>query len=274
MNQTYTEPTASLLSLGDPRQIDASNNFRKWPDYIKKDGFSLKDVPHLIQMLKDPAFKTANSNDPIIWADLHAWRVLGQLRAVDAIQDLIHCLDYKKENEVDDWSMEEIPSILAKMGVNSIEPLSCYIQDPSKDCWSITAAGRALELIGTDYPEMRKACVDAISKRLERYSENEDVLNALLIGNLVDLKAVESLDLIRSTFLANTVDITVMGDLEDVEIELGVRKVRVTPKPRFHLCGSHCFHGAEPQVRRSPKIGRNDPCPCGSGKKYKKCCLE
>ncbi len=22
-----------------------------------------------------------------------------------------------------------------------------------------------------------------------------------------------------------------------------------------------------------PKIGRNDPCPCGSGKKYKKCCL-
>ena len=22
------------------------------------------------------------------------------------------------------------------------------------------------------------------------------------------------------------------------------------------------------------KIGRNDPCPCGSGKKYKKCCLE
>jgi len=26
-------------------------------------------------------------------------------------------------------------------------------------------------------------------------------------------------------------------------------------------------------VRRGPKVGRNDPCPCGSGKKYKKCCL-
>ena len=24
--------------------------------------------------------------------------------------------------------------------------------------------------------------------------------------------------------------------------------------------------------RQNPKIGRNDPCPCGSGKKYKKCC--
>ena len=25
-------------------------------------------------------------------------------------------------------------------------------------------------------------------------------------------------------------------------------------------------------VREEPKIGRNDPCPCGSGKKYKNCC--
>ncbi|MBR6467995.1 MAG: SEC-C domain-containing protein, partial [Desulfovibrio sp.] len=22
----------------------------------------------------------------------------------------------------------------------------------------------------------------------------------------------------------------------------------------------------------APRVGRNDPCPCGSGKKYKKCC--
>ena len=29
---------------------------------------------------------------------------------------------------------------------------------------------------------------------------------------------------------------------------------------------------AVPVVRDAPKVGRNDPCPCGSGKKYKKCC--
>ena len=28
----------------------------------------------------------------------------------------------------------------------------------------------------------------------------------------------------------------------------------------------------EPADRKAPKIGRNEPCPCGSGKKYKKCC--
>ena len=28
---------------------------------------------------------------------------------------------------------------------------------------------------------------------------------------------------------------------------------------------------AQQPMRASPKIGRNDPCPCGSGKKYKQC---
>jgi SEC-C motif-containing protein len=28
---------------------------------------------------------------------------------------------------------------------------------------------------------------------------------------------------------------------------------------------------ARPVVRETPKVGRNDPCPCGSGQKYKKC---
>jgi len=27
-------------------------------------------------------------------------------------------------------------------------------------------------------------------------------------------------------------------------------------------------------VRLGPRAGRNDPCPCGSGKKYKKCCID
>lgn len=30
--------------------------------------------------------------------------------------------------------------------------------------------------------------------------------------------------------------------------------------------------GEKPLVRETPKVGRNDPCPCGSGKKFKKCC--
>jgi uncharacterized protein YecA (UPF0149 family) len=39
---------------------------------------------------------------------------------------------------------------------------------------------------------------------------------------------------------------------------------------------AECSHSAKPAVQTvkldAPKVGRNDPCPCGSGKKYKKCC--
>jgi hypothetical protein len=45
-----------------------------------------------------------------------------------------------------------------------------------------------------------------------------------------------------------------------------------------HVHGPNCNHGHHfapvfTQVRNGPKIGRNDPCICGSGKKHKKCCL-
>jgi hypothetical protein len=33
------------------------------------------------------------------------------------------------------------------------------------------------------------------------------------------------------------------------------------------------YEASQPLVREGRKIGRNEPCPCGSGKKYKKCCL-
>ncbi len=66
---------------------------------------------------------------------------------------------------------------------------------------------------------------------------------------------------------------------------------KVTPKAHVHTHGPGCSHdhgpgqdhghetfdpsamyaGKQPVFRTEPKVGRNDPCPCGSGKKYKKC---
>ena len=49
-------------------------------------------------------------------------------------------------------------------------------------------------------------------------------------------------------------------------------------RSRFGRAGGRWYYidgeVPKPQTQRhdAPKIGRNDPCPCGSGKKYKKCC--
>jgi hypothetical protein len=57
----------------------------------------------------------------------------------------------------------------------------------------------------------------------------------------------------------------------------GVNESASTPAiPEPHVHGPGCNHGhhhdVEPYVRTAPKVGANDPCPCGSGKKHKKCC--
>ncbi|MBQ7600326.1 MAG: SEC-C domain-containing protein, partial [Clostridia bacterium] len=58
----------------------------------------------------------------------------------------------------------------------------------------------------------------------------------------------------------------------------------VMPKPRDEMKrvqvvkvvgeggGSSEAQRKKPVVNKTAKVGRNDPCPCGSGKKYKKCC--
>ena len=57
-------------------------------------------------------------------------------------------------------------------------------------------------------------------------------------------------------------------------------RIRITPQerasivaPKKEIVLSHGDGGGSSQVKRkTPKVGRNNPCPCGSGKKYKRCC--
>ncbi len=67
-------------------------------------------------------------------------------------------------------------------------------------------------------------------------------------------------DLFEKTFVER-VDIKEYLPSEDIRLlEKGARKQKYGKTQRVVT------------VREGPKIGRNDPCPCGSGKKYKKCC--
>jgi preprotein translocase subunit SecA len=57
--------------------------------------------------------------------------------------------------------------------------------------------------------------------------------------------------------------------MDDMEAEFQRRKRRELDQAR--MAGAS-LAGPVQQVVRGEKVGRNDPCPCGSGKKYKKCC--
>jgi preprotein translocase subunit SecA len=57
--------------------------------------------------------------------------------------------------------------------------------------------------------------------------------------------------------------------MDDMEEAFQRRKRRELEQARMAGAGEQ---GTVQQVVRGDKVGRNDPCPCGSGKKYKKCC--
>ena len=89
-----------------------------------------------------------------------------------------------------------------------------------------------------------------------------------------------------SEWLGLTILRTEKGGTNDTEglVEFSA-KFRVEGKDQEHVEtaifgreeGQWVYTGQQKPVahtvkREAPKIGRNDPCPCGSGKKYKKCC--
>ena len=288
MNTEYTPPVNKLLTYGDCR------NFRKWPNYLEL-GLTAEHIPELIRMVTDEELNWADSDSLEVWAPVHAWRALGQLKAEEAIESLMNLFH---ELEDSDWAGEELPEVYGMIGAKAIPTLAVYLADTSHDVFPRIRAARSLECIGNQDPEARAECISILTRQLEHFTENDPEMNALLISHLIDLKAVESIASIRAAFAKECVDYTIDGDVEDVEIELGLRKERATPAnyptiaDKFPALKEMAFVfermlAAEsnkplsrlgqkilPEIpKKTTKVGRNDPCPCGSGKKYKKCCL-
>ena len=217
MNDDYPFPVSQLLSIGDVR------NLHPWPDYLSL-GIEQNHTPLLIKMGTDPKLNKADSESLEVWAPIHAWRTLGLLRSEDAILPLMALFE-----EDDDWTAQELPEIYALIGSRAIPALSSYLANSSHDMYARAIAAHCLERIGTKHPEVRSECIAALTTQLEQFKENEPELNAFLIGYLVDLKAVESAQVMEDSFASDFVDESIVGDWEDVQIELGLIQTRTSP---------------------------------------------
>ncbi len=271
MLHTYSDPVAKLLTIGEPAE---GRRRDRWLDYLQL-GLTESDVPELIRMAADRALNGADPKSLDVWAPLHAWRALGQLRAQQAVQPLVRLFDELPE---DDWLPTDLMTIFAMIGPASIAPLTDFLANHDIDEFRRLPVTECLEAIAEAHPHTRDDCVGVLLKQLEKYETNGETLNAFVILALVKLNATEAISLIRKAFASDLVDLPVQGDLEDVEIEMGLRTHRSTPRPRLHPFYGFAerdeeTYAAPAPPRRAAKVGRNQPCPCGSGKKFKKCCL-
>ena len=83
----------------------------------------------------------------------------------------------------------------------------------------------------------------------------------------------EMMSRIQSNVIGKVFHIQIARD--DAEIPAYEHKKRQMTMGRGDVPGEEEAAQAKVKTirRQSPRIGRNDPCPCGSGKKYKKCCM-
>jgi len=264
----YSEQLKQLLTLREPQQ-DASLNYSSL-------GFCVTHVDELIRMATDPELLNADEGNISFWGAVHAWRALGELKITRAI---VPMLDLREQYSFDLLFDEEFPAVIALMGKSAIPELKRYLFDENREEVERSNALPCLEEIGGAY---RQECLSIITELLQETRQDCKILAGLAICVLVELEATETIETIRDVFARDCVDIGIPGDIEDVEIALGLRSKRDTPAPNYNFLPPEMTQTLErlleleeskSDAQSNSKVGRNDPCPCGSGKKYKKCCL-
>ena len=218
-SKPYPELVLDLLDLGEA-------DWEEWEDYQAL-GFTREHIPDLIRMATD-RYLIVEAEEPEFWAPIHAWRALAQLGAKEAIEPLIR--NYNLFEIADsDWLSDDLPDALVKLGPDCMPALAMYLIDTRHDTFPRMSAGETIKRIAQEYPDASDQAKGVLLSALELFEENEEDLNGALMADLLDLKAVEAMPLIRRAFDADAIDITIAGDLEDAEIELGFREERATP---------------------------------------------
>ncbi len=242
-----------------------------------------------------------------ITALIPAFHLLGEFRETGAYRPLLQLmrqppdtLDHLLGDAVTETSFR----VIAATFDGDLQPLFAFIQDADADVFARSSMFDALILIAQIHPSKRSSIEDYFRKfRQLCRDDNEDVLVGWLDG-LVDLALVDMAPEIRATFEADLIpkDYCTLEDiLRDLNVSaesdgqplnpryrLGMITDAVTELSKWHgyssaylakqkkkkaLSATRAMPWAETFMHGSQSAGRNDPCPCGSGKKFKKCCL-
>jgi hypothetical protein len=222
MSQPYTHPVDRLLTLGEAsgRTLDVPN--------FEGLGLGHEHVGELVRMATDPELNYADSESAEVWAPTHAWRALAHLRAAEAAEPLTRFLAGLKDD--DDWAFDELPEILARIGPPALPHLAALLNDPAAISWNRIAAARAAREMVEHHPEVRDEVVALLTDVVARSAEHPGDLTSHAVGDLCTLEAAESAPVIEKAFQAGHVNRAIVGDWEDVQIELGLLSTRITPR--------------------------------------------
>jgi hypothetical protein len=255
---TYAAPVDALLSIGEPHG-------RRWPNYLDQFNLTTADIPELIRMATDSDLNWAESESLEVWAPVHAWRSLGQLKAEAAIEPLISIFN---EMEDSDWFREEMPDVFGLIGPTSIPGLAEFLANPNNLFYSRWMSADTLVKIGQEHPSARDECLSRLVQQLDRYAKNSRELNGALVCSLINLEGKEAVATMEAAFSAKRVDTSMAGDWLDIQHSLGLLTKSEVYELRKHVDTEHL--GTKATKLRESVMGFGQGMKASSKKKKRK----
>lgn len=215
------------------------------------------------------------------------------------------------ENLLGDTITEDLDRVIASLYDGNITLIQQLIENENANTWSRNAALRSLLVLIKNNKLERTWGIDYFKHLFHHttFMYDEEAITHL-VSVVSDLYPEELYDEIKNAFENGQVD-TFHINMKWINFVLAKGKEKalaefIYENKRYdfiddvikHMQGWACFHEREsdcegikdqvetyfsdllnklesemPHRLEAPKIGRNESCPCGSGKKYKKCCL-
>ncbi len=211
-------------------------------------------------------------------------------------------LDYL--NYLGDGVMDKIPSILASVYDGNIDEINKIIENKNLDDFVRDRVFTFYQYLYENNLISKDELIAYLRKIIKLYNYEQDPIYNTILGLVTHCHLIEMIEDIKELFEGNLIDPNMYGgyiefidylfDYKDITKE----KISKITKVEDYMSWWNCFNGSdgnnrgidlkklsddfidfieneqEKNIINYDKVGRNDPCPCGSGKKYKKCCLE
>jgi hypothetical protein len=206
-----------------------------------------------------------------------ACTLLGEMRAVEAVPHLTGL--FRRV----DWEWLEVPAgTLVVMGPDAVDPMLDVITDLSLDWYPRSLLLEALSdlVYREDNPELTARVADVLRQLMETYLAEADALHdddltmvSSVLATLANMRNPQDRQLIERAAEAEIID----QDMVDTEYLYSCLDAPDRTRRSFYRLSLSDYeakyetHLAEQRRERAGKLGRNDPCWCGSGRKYKYC---
>jgi hypothetical protein len=259
-------------------------------------------TPELLRILEDAVDRAAQIDaEGDYMAHLYAMFLLAQFRETRAYPLVLRFASLPGDlldSLCGDFITEDLGQVLASVCGGELAGIQSLIEDEAIDQWVRGAALSSLVTLVAAGQKRRDEIVSYFAglyrgKLARKWSHVWDTL----VSYSSDLYPAELLGDIERAYDEGLVDPGYIG-FDDVQRDLALGKdrmlTRLADNPHRRLVEDTvaemgwwaCFREdaknrasrlnpaavSSPIKRATPKTGRNEPCPCGSGKKYKKCC--